>query len=103
VDHAHGRGLAVAQKNAADLGTRGRDEAGFDLAIAEECDRWDECTALTDVYGPHVLDVEYVDDLRDTAEGACARIRALDPAPRAVVRDRDLVPAGEDGYDRAAC
>ena len=103
VDHAHDRGLAVAQKNAADLGTRGRDEAGFDLAIAEECDRWDECTALTDVYGPHVLDVEYVDDLRDTAEGACARIRSLDPAPRGVVRDRGLVPAGEDGYARAAC
>ena len=103
VDHAHGRGLAVAQKNATDIGSRGRDEAGFDFAIAEECDRWSECADHTAVYGPHVLDVEYADDLLDTAEGACARIRALDPAPRAIVRDRDLVPASEDGYAFAAC
>jgi hypothetical protein len=103
VDHAHGRGLAVAQKNATDIGSRGRDEAGFDFAIAEECDRWSECADHTAVYGPHVLDVEYADDLLDTAEGACARIRALDPAPHAIVRDRDLVPAGQDGYAYAAC
>jgi hypothetical protein len=103
VDHAHGRGLAVAQKNTTDLGSRGRDEAGFDFAIAEECDRWDECAAFTDVYGSHVLDVEYTDDLRGTAEEACERIRELDPAPAAIVRDRDLVPAGEDGYAYAAC
>ncbi|OUE24420.1 endo alpha-1,4 polygalactosaminidase [Clavibacter michiganensis] len=103
VDHAHGRGLAVAQKNTTDIGSRGRDEAGFDFAIAEECDRWEECADYTAVYGPHVLDVEYTDDLLDTAEGACARILALDPAPRAIVRDRDLVPAGEDGYAYAAC
>jgi hypothetical protein len=103
VDHAHDRGLAVAQKNTTDIGSRGRDEAGFDFAIAEECDRWSECAAYTEVYGPHVLDVEYADDLLDTAEGACARILASDPAPRAVVRDRDLVPAGEDGYAYAAC
>ncbi|MFD2340148.1 endo alpha-1,4 polygalactosaminidase [Clavibacter tessellarius] len=103
VDHAHGRGLAVAQKNTTDIGARGRDEAGFDFAIAEECDRWKECADYTAVYGPHVLDVEYTDDLRDTVEGACARILALDPAPRAIVRDRDLVPATEDGYAFAAC
>jgi hypothetical protein len=103
VEHAHGRGLAVAQKNTTDIGSRGRDEAGFDFAIAEECDRWDECAAFTDVYGSHVLDVEYTDDLRGTAEEACERIRELDPAPAAIVRDRDLVPAGEDGYAYAAC
>lgn len=102
VDHAHSRGLAVAQKNTTDIGSRGRDEAGFDFAIAEECDRWDECAAFTDVYGPHVLDVEYTDDLRGTAGQVCGRIRALDPAPRAIVRDRDLVPAVEDGYAYAA-
>jgi hypothetical protein len=103
VDHAHGRGLAVAQKNTTDIGSRGRDVAGFDFAIAEECDRWSECADYTAVYGPHVLDVEYTDDLLDTAEEACERILALDPAPRAIVRDRDLVPASEDGYAYAAC
>ncbi|WP_253255726.1 endo alpha-1,4 polygalactosaminidase, partial [Clavibacter michiganensis] len=103
VDHAHDRGLAVAQKNTTDIGSRGRDEAGFDFAIAEECDRWSECADYTAVYGPHVLDVEYTDDLLDTAEEACARILALEPAPRAIVRDRDLVPASEDAYAYAAC
>ncbi|UKF31664.1 endo alpha-1,4 polygalactosaminidase [Clavibacter phaseoli] len=103
VDHGHGRGLAVAQKNTTDIGSRGRDEAGFDFAIAEECDRWSECADYTAVYGPHVLDVEYADDLLETTEVACARILALDPAPRAIVRDRDLVPASGDGYAYAAC
>ncbi len=103
VDHAHSRGLAVAQKNSNDIGARGRDEAGFDFAIAEECDRWKECADYTAVYGPHVLDVEYTDDLRGTADEVCARILALDPAPRAIVRDRDLVPSSEDGYAYAAC
>ncbi|MFT2691775.1 endo alpha-1,4 polygalactosaminidase [Clavibacter zhangzhiyongii] len=103
VARAHDRGLAAAQKNATDLGSRGRDEARFDFAIAEECDRWKECAAYTDVYGARVLDVEYTDDLRDSATGACRRIRALDPAPAAIVRDRDLVPAGTRGYAYRAC
>ncbi|XYX72468.1 hypothetical protein ACAD36_00422 [Clavibacter nebraskensis] len=50
-----------------------------------------------------MLDIEYTDDLRDSATGACRRIRALDPAPAAVVRDRDLVPAGTKGYAYRAC
>ncbi|WP_043672981.1 endo alpha-1,4 polygalactosaminidase [Clavibacter michiganensis] len=103
VARAHDRGLAAAQKNATDLGSRGRDEARFDFAIAEECDRWKECAAYTDVYGARVLDVEYTDDLRDSATGACKRIRAMDPAPAAIVRDRDLVPAGTRGYAYRAC
>ncbi|GIG29665.1 endo alpha-1,4 polygalactosaminidase [Cellulomonas marina] len=68
VARAHGLGLAVAQKNAADLGARGRDEAGFDLVVAEECVAYDECAAYAAVYGPHVLDVEYVPD--DARAGA---------------------------------
>ncbi|OUE32323.1 hypothetical protein BFL35_00515 [Clavibacter michiganensis] len=103
VARAHDRGLAAAQKNATDLGSRGRDEARFDFAIAEECDRWKECAAYTDVYGARVLDIEYTDDLRDSATGACKRIRAMDPAPAAIVRDRDLVPAGTRGYAYRAC
>ncbi len=50
-----------------------------------------------------MLDVEYTDDLRGTADEVGARILALDPAPRAIVRDRDLVPSSEDGYAYAAC
>lgn len=97
---AHADGLAVAQKNAPDLGTRGRDEAGFDLVVAEECHRWDECTAYSDVYGTAVIDIEYSDDLRGTFADVCA-----DPATPAstVLRDRDLAPAGAPGHVFDGC
>src|SRR5205814_9247044 len=39
---AHGAGLAIAQKNAAGISRRGR-RAGFDFAIAEECQAYHEC------------------------------------------------------------
>jgi Glycoside-hydrolase family GH114 len=85
---AHDAGLTVGQKNTAELGARGRDEAGFDFAIAEECVRWRECDSYQDVYGGRVIDVEYTDDWPDPAE-ACA-----DAPPSTIVRDRDLVPPG---------
>ena len=72
VDGAHGAGLAVAQKNAPDLGARGKDEAGYDFAIAESCHRWTECADYTEHYGGLVLDVEYADDLRGTFPEVCA-------------------------------
>lgn len=40
--HAHGDGLAIAQKNTTELGTAGKN-AGLDFAIAEECGRYSEC------------------------------------------------------------
>ena len=97
---AHARGLAVAQKNTAELGTRGRDVAGFDLVVAEECQRWDECAAYTDVYGTAVLDIEYADDLRGSLEQVCA-----DPQTpvSTILRDRDLVPAGNPAYVYQHC
>ena len=100
VDVAHAAGLVVAQKNAAELGARGRDEAGFDLAVVEECHRWDECGAYAEVYGDAVVAVEYADDLRGTWADVCA-----DPAtPSSVVlRDRALAPAGTAGHVLAAC
>ena len=96
---AHEAGLAVAQKNAAELSARARD-VGFDLAIAEECHRWDECASYTDVYGPHVLDVEYTDDLRGTWADVCA-----DPQTPAsvVLRDRELVAPGDPDYAYGRC
>ncbi|NLF05882.1 MAG: endo alpha-1,4 polygalactosaminidase, partial [Actinomycetales bacterium] len=45
VDHAHAAGLAIAQKNAAEIATVAHDDLGFDFAIAEECAVWDECGA----------------------------------------------------------
>ncbi|GAB3089469.1 endo alpha-1,4 polygalactosaminidase [Isoptericola nanjingensis] len=103
VDLAHGAGLAVAQKNAAEITRVAHDELGFDLAVTEECAAWDECAAYTDVYGDRVLQVEYPDALDDaglTFDDVCARD---DRAPLTILRDRDLVAAGADGYVYDAC
>lgn len=94
VVRAHGLGLAVAQKNAVELGTRGRDEAGFDLVVAEGCHRWDECAAYAEVYDV-VLDIEYADELRGTFARVCAD---PDTPPSTVLRDRELVGPGRSGY-----
>lgn len=99
VMQAHALGLAVAQKNAGDLGARGRDEAGFDLAVVEECHRWDECSLYTDVFGT-VLDIEYADDLRGTFADVCA-----DPESPAstILRDRDLTTPADLAYVFDSC
>ncbi|RMI14430.1 endo alpha-1,4 polygalactosaminidase [Cellulomonas triticagri] len=93
----HAAGLAVGQKNAPDLGTRGRDEAGFDFAVAEECLQYDECAAYTDVYGDAVVDIEYE---ADDWSGVCA-----DPQrpTSTILRDRDLRTPDDDGYVLETC
>lgn len=85
VGRAHGAGLAVAQKNLAGFdGTR----IGFDLVVAEECGRYDECTAYTDDFGDAVLAVEYrAKDFRRTCRDVGARVPV-------VLRDRDVTPGG---------
>ncbi len=101
VKEAKALGLPAGQKNAAELGARGRDEAGFVFAVTEECHRWDECAAYTGVYGAgQVLGIEYADDLRGTFAQACA-----DPARPGslILRDRMLTRAGSKGYLFAAC
>jgi hypothetical protein len=106
VDAAHGLGLTAAQKNTPQLGTLGRDTVGFDLAVAEECVRYDECAAYTDVYGDDVVDIEYVDAGQradDLAAEVCARPAGVERPARVVVRDLALAPAGAAGYDYAAC
>ncbi|MEN5074116.1 endo alpha-1,4 polygalactosaminidase [Isoptericola cucumis] len=103
VETAHDAGLAIAQKNAAEITGVAHGELGFDFAVTEECAAWSECAAYTDVYGDHVLQVEYPDALEEaglTFDDVCA----LDErAPLTILRDRDLVAAGEDGYVFAAC
>ena len=85
VDAAHDHGLEVAQKNAAGLDGR---RLGFDLAVAEECGRYDECGRYTASYGDRVLVVEY--RARDF-EKTCA---AWGDRLAVVLRDRDLSPGG---------
>lgn len=100
VDRAHDAGLAAGQKNALELGTRGRDEAGFDFAVLEECDRWAECALATAVYGDQVLNIEYADDLRGTWAEVCARgeVPAL-----TVLRDRMLAPPSSPDHVLGHC
>jgi len=81
----HRAGLAVAQKNMAGLdGTR----LGFDLAVAEECGRYDECGRYVASYGDAVLAVEY---RRQDFRAACAAYGDRLPI---VLRDRDVTPRG---------
>jgi len=95
---AHDRSLAIAQKNAAELVSRGRD-AGFDFAVAEECQRFDECRGYTAEYDL-VIDIEYADDLSSDIADVCA-----DPQipTSTIVRDRDLVTPSDAGYVFASC
>lgn len=97
---AHGAGLAVGQKNSAEHTRRLKDEAGFDVAVAEECAAHDECAEYTDVYGEAVIDIEYRDNLPRSFREMCE-----DPAtPRStILRDRDLLTPGDEGYVFESC
>ena len=92
---AHVLGLAVAQKNAAELSTR-RAETGADFAVAEECVEYGECGAYASAYHNHVIVIEY--DRGDFTAG-CQQW----PGLSVVLRDRDLVPRGASGYVYATC
>lgn len=99
IARAHAAGLAIAQKNAAEH-TEAFRRLGFDFAVTEECAVWDECAAYTDVYGEHVLQIEYTDALPRPFADVCAR---PDRAPLTILRDRDLVAKGEDTYAYDQC
>ena len=85
VRRAHAAGLAAGQKNLAGFdGTR----IGYDFAVAEECGRYRECDAYTEVYGDQVLAIEY---RRKDFRWTCRHVGDELPV---VLRDRDLTPEG---------
>ena len=92
VGHAHSLGLAAGQKNTAELGTRGRDEIGFDFVISEECFVFDECSGYREVYGAQFIDIEYQRYEPGELDGLCSN-----PAVPflTIVRDPQLSP-GDD-------
>ncbi|MFJ5985312.1 endo alpha-1,4 polygalactosaminidase [Lentzea sp. NPDC092896] len=94
-DRSHSRNLAIGQKNSAEQAARGRSEVGFDFAVSEECHRWEECGSYSEVYGSHVMDIEYTDDLRGTFEDVC---NDPDTPATTTLRDRYLVGPGQSGY-----
>ncbi|MBN9188004.1 MAG: endo alpha-1,4 polygalactosaminidase, partial [Microbacterium sp.] len=69
--------------------------AGMDFAVAEECEHYRECGLYTDVYGDHVIEIEYADQPKSDFTRACAARGDRISVER---RDRDVVPAGHDGY-----
>ncbi|MFZ3598073.1 endo alpha-1,4 polygalactosaminidase [Streptomyces sp. BH104] len=95
-DRSHGAGLAVGQKNTAELLPKRRD-IGFDFAVTEECQAYDECREYASAYDDRVFAVEY---RKGDFERAC---RAWGDRLSIVLRDMDVRPAGTKGYVRRAC
>ncbi|WP_433359320.1 endo alpha-1,4 polygalactosaminidase [Actinoplanes sp. CA-142083] len=94
---AHTYGLAIAQKNTADLLGA---PIGFDFAIVEECAVYDECGDFVDAYGNQVFEIEYTDSGADAYGKSCASIGSKISI---VLRDRSVVPAGTAGYHYEWC
>jgi hypothetical protein len=100
IARAHALGLAIAQKNAAELSPVGR-RLGFDFAIAEECQAYGECGAYMRAYGREVIEIEYPDDGGVAGFAAACRVRGK--LISIVYRDRNVTPAGQPGHLERTC
>ncbi|WP_435858871.1 endo alpha-1,4 polygalactosaminidase [Streptomyces varsoviensis] len=94
--HAHSKGLAIAQKNAPDL-AKDHAKTGLDFAVAEECGRYNECEKYTKAYGSRVYVVEYTDSGLNKACSAWGDKLSI------VRRDEDVTPKGHEEYVRKTC
>lgn len=92
---AHTSKLLIGQKNAADL-TPVMRNAGYDFAVAEECQQYDECSAYA-AYGKKVIEIEY--DARQFAAACQARAGKVS----LLLRDREVVLKGKPGYVNKTC
>ena len=99
VAHAHALGLAFGQKNSGELAGRGK-AIGFDFAIVESCQVYDECDEYTEVFGAHVLSIEYTDTDASHFETSCS----LPGRQISVIRrDRNLTIPGKASYFYQTC
>ncbi|MFH8386775.1 endo alpha-1,4 polygalactosaminidase [Kitasatospora sp. NPDC018058] len=96
VAHAHGQGLAIAQKNAAELAPD-RQRLGLDFAVVEQCGTYGECDLYTDAFGDSVFDVEYDE------QGLQVACTTWGTRISIVRRDLDVVPPSSPGYLRQTC
>lgn len=94
-DRAHRRGLPIAQKNSTEVLPRAA-EMGTDFAIAEECNRWDECADYQAAYGNQVYVIEY---RRSDFDAGCRDF----PELSTVLRDLPLRAPGARGYVYDGC
>jgi hypothetical protein len=97
---AHAAGLAIAQKNLAQLTKQQRLHVGFDFAVSEECGVWHECASYRQAYGRHVIEIEYTDNGRAAFSRSC---RQHGNAWSIVLRDRMLTPRGSRHYAYRSC
>ncbi|MBA9050108.1 MULTISPECIES: endo alpha-1,4 polygalactosaminidase [Streptomyces] len=93
---AHAAGLAVGQKNTADM-LSDRTKIGFDFAVAEECGQYNECGAYAKAYADRVFVIEYKDSGFDRA---CAD---FGPKLGIVRRDLDVSVRGSANYTFRTC
>ena len=94
-DVAHTAGVPIAQKNSSELVAR-KAELGTDFAVAEECNRYNECDTYTGGYGDHVIVIEYRQ--QDFSAGCTAF-----PNLSIVLRDLNLVTPTGSGYVYDGC
>jgi len=99
IGRSHQRSLAVAQKNGAELAPMGH-RIGFDFAIAEECQVYQECDSYSSAYGRRVLEVEYNDNGQEAFRTAC---QVRHGRASIVLRDRNLTRPGDPAYIYKAC
>ncbi|MDI5904110.1 MULTISPECIES: endo alpha-1,4 polygalactosaminidase [Streptomyces] len=93
---AHAEGLAIAQKNTAEL-VSDRASLGLDFAIVEDCAEYDECGGFADAFDDNVLMVEY------TKKGLTTACATWSSTLSVVRRDEEVVPEGADGFLRETC
>ena len=96
---AHKQGLAIAQKNTAELASQGR-AIGFDFAVVEECQVYNECDVYIKTYGRLVFEIEYTDNGTSAFEASC---KARQGQISIVLRDRDLSRPGDPDYAFKSC
>ncbi len=97
---AHADGLAIAQKNTTELAPL-RAQIGFDFAVVEECQVYDECDEYSAAYGDVWFEIEYPDNggLKNFQDACTARGASIS----IIYRDRNVVAPGESGYVYQAC
>jgi hypothetical protein len=97
--YSHKKGLAIAQKNTAELAAQGR-SIGFDFAVAEECQVYKECEIYMKTYGRLVMEIEYTDNGKSAFAASC---KARKGQISIVLRDRNLTLPGDADYALQSC
>lgn len=96
VRQAHTYKMLIGQKNDPEIAPQ-LSKSGYDFAIVEECQRYTECGAFTDVYGKKVIEIEY------DPKSFLAACKARAAKVSLLLRDRDVVAKGKSGYVNKTC